>query len=103
MESTEKDAEEYLKKLKGYYDETGRLVQYPSKRPMRILALGKIADQLEAERKYTEKEINDIIRANIVFGDIELVRREMFQYRLVDRTRDGFAYWKAEMEEERSV
>lgn len=96
MEKTQKSTEEYEKKLKAYYDETGRLTQYPSKRPMRILALTKIAEQFEASRKYTEKEVNEIIRANIAFGDVELVRREMFQYRLVDRLKDGSAYWREE-------
>lgn len=96
IEKTEKSEEEYRKKLKGYYDEAGRLTQYPSKRPMRILALAQIANQFEAARKYTEKEVNEIIRANIAFGDIELVRREMFQYGLIDRLRDGSAYWREE-------
>lgn len=102
MEKTEKTMSEmeekhfYEKKLKAYYDETGRLTQYPSKRPLRLLALTKIADQFETARKYTEKEVNEIIRANITFGDIELVRREMFQYRLIDRLRDGSAYWREE-------
>lgn len=96
MEKTQKTTEEYEKKLKAYYDETGRLTQYPSKRPMRILALTKIAEQFEISRKYTEKEVNEIIRDNIAFGDIELVRREMFQYRLIDRLRDGSAYWREE-------
>ncbi len=95
-EETEKTEEEYRKKLEGYYDEAGRLTQYPSKRPMRILALTKIANQLESARRYTEKEVNEIIRGNIAFGDIELVRREMFQYRLIDRLRDGSAYWREE-------
>lgn len=94
MEQKEKTTEEYEKKLKAYYDETGRLTQYPSKRPMRILALTKIAAQLEHMRKYTEKEVNEIIRANIAFGDIELIRREMYQYKLIDRLKDGSAYWR---------
>ena len=29
-------------------------------------------------RKYTEKEINEIIRLHIVFNDIELIRRKCF-------------------------
>lgn len=99
MENTEKTTEEYEKKLKGYYDEAGRLTQYPSKRPMRVLALTRIAGQLESARKYTEKEVNEIIRANIAFGDIELVRREMYLYRLIDRLRDGSAYWLQERAE----
>ena len=46
-----------------------------------------------AARKYTEKEINEIIRSHIAFSDIELIRREMFQYKLIGRLRDGSEYW----------
>lgn len=71
----EKSIQIYNKKLDNYLDSDGRLVQYPSKRPMRILALIKIVEQMEADRKYTEKEVNEIIRSHIAFGDIELVRK----------------------------
>ena len=50
----EKSIEVYHKKLDNYYDQEGKLTQYPSKKPMRILALIKIAKQMEADRKYTE-------------------------------------------------
>lgn len=60
---------------------------------MRIIVLIKIAEQIDMDRKYTEKEINEIIRQNIAFTDIELIRREMFQYRLIGRLRDGSEYW----------
>ncbi len=45
----------YNKKLGNYYDSNGKLIQYPSKRPLRIMALIKITEQMEANRKYTEK------------------------------------------------
>lgn len=90
MENT---VQEYIKKLERYYDEDGKLLQYPSKKPMRIIALIKIAEKIDGSRKYTEKEINEIIRLSIAFGDIELVRREMFQYKLIGRLRDGSEYW----------
>lgn len=83
----------YHKKLNHYYDSDGRLIQYPSKRPMRILALIKIAEQIDASRKYTEKEINEIIRLSIAFHDIELIRREMYEYGFLGRLRDGSEYW----------
>lgn len=89
----EKSIQIYYKKLENYYDADGRLTQYPSKRPMRIIALIKITEQIDANRKYTEKEINEIIRLNIAFRDIELIRREMFQYKLIGRLRDGSEYW----------
>lgn len=85
--------EEYLKKLSNYYDADGKLIQYPTKRPMRIMALRKIAERFEAERKYTEKEVNEIIKESIAFTDVELLRREMFQYRIIGRLKDGSEYW----------
>ena len=61
----EKPVQIYNKKLDNYYDSNGRLIQYPSKRPMRILALIKITEQMDTNRKYTEKEINEMIRSHI--------------------------------------
>ena len=87
------DINVYRKKLQKYYDAGGKLLQYPPKKPMRVLALLKIAGRLDPTARYTEKEVNEVIRDSIAFGDIELIRREMFQYKLVDRLRDGSAYW----------
>ena len=87
------DMELYREKLKRYYDSEDRLTQYPSKRPLRILALIQIVQKIDATRKYTEKEVNQIIKDSIAFSDIELIRREMFQYRLIGRLKDGSEYW----------
>lgn len=89
----EKSVQIYNKKLDNYYDSDGRLTQYPSRRPMRIIVLIKITEQLDAYRKYTEKEINEVIRRHIAFNDIELIRREMYQYRFLGRLKDGSEYW----------
>ncbi len=89
----EKSIQLYTKKLDNYFDSNGKLLQYPSKRPMRIIVLIKIVEQMEESRKYTEKEINEIIRSHIAFSDIELIRREMYQYKLLGRLRDGSEYW----------
>lgn len=89
----ENSVQEYNKKMQHYYDGDGKLLQYPSKKPLRIIALMKIAEKVDMDRKYTEKEINEIIRASIAFSDIELIRREMFQYKLIGRLKDGSEYW----------
>ena len=60
---------------------------------MRILALIKIADKLDSFRKYNEKEVNEAIKSSIAFSDIELIRRELFQYGFIGRLRDGSEYW----------
>ena len=85
--------QEYFKKIGNYYDSEGKLVQYPSKKPMRIIALVRIAECFENDKKYTEKEVNEIIKSKIEFSDIELIRREMFQYKMIGRLRDGSQYW----------
>ena len=92
----EKSIQIYNKKLENYYDSNGKLMQYPSKRPMRIMVLIRIIEQMDANRKYTEKEINEIIKLHIAFGDLELIRREMYQYKLLGRIRDGSEYWVEE-------
>ncbi|MCI5752625.1 MAG: DUF2087 domain-containing protein [Oscillospiraceae bacterium] len=80
------------KKTSVFYDEEGRLTQYPRKHSLRLPVLRRIAECFERDRKYTEKEVNEIIRQNIAFSDIELIRREMFEHKLISRRRDGSEY-----------
>lgn len=84
----------YQKKMNNYYDEEGRLLQYPANKNIRILVLEKLAECFTYEKNYTEKEVNDIIRQNIAFSDVELIRREMFQLKFLGRLRDGAEYWR---------
>ena len=92
----EKEIKQYSDKLRRYYTEEGKLTQYPQKKPMRILALLRIAGRFEAGRLYTEKEVNEIIKSAIAFNDVEMVRRELFEYKFLGRHRDGSAYWAEE-------
>lgn len=97
----EKEVIDYRTKLKRYYTEDGRLIQYPQKRPMRILALIRIAEQFHAGTQYTEKEVNEIIKHLIAFNDVEMIRRELYEYQFLGRQRDGSAYWVEEKWRER--
>lgn len=87
---------ENQKKMTNYYNIDGKLIQYPSKKALRELALGKIATYFESEKKYTEKEVNIIISNHIAFNDIELIRRELIEMRILGRLRDGSEYWLEE-------
>lgn len=88
--------ETYESKLKRYYDEEEKLIQYPTKKPLRVMALEKIAKDFEMGRDYTEKEVNEIIRSHIAFSDHELIRRKLFQYKFVGRLKNGSKYWREE-------
>lgn len=97
----EKEVIDYRTKLKRYYTEEGTLIQYPQKRPMRILALIRIAEQFHAGTQYTEKEVNELIKSSIAFNDVEMIRRELYEYQFLGRQRDGSAYWAEEKWRER--
>lgn len=80
--------------LRPFYDDEGRLLRYPSRRSLRLPVLTAIARGFEPGRDYTEKEVNGVIRAAIAFDDVELIRRELFEHRLLRRLRDGSRYWR---------
>ena len=56
--------------------------------------IGLVCVSIRTYGKYTEKEVNEIIRQNILFSDVELIRRELYQYKLIGRLRDGSEYWR---------
>ncbi len=82
------------KRASVFYDPAGRLKQYPRKRSLRIIALTRIVDCFDKDRKYTEKEVNEIIMQNISFSDYALIRREMIQQMLIGRSSDCSEYWR---------
>lgn len=80
--------------LKNYLNAEGKLMSFPSKRKLKIAAMFYIASSIEEEIKYSEKEINDVINKMCCFHDAALIRREMYNYRFINRTMDGKVYWK---------
>lgn len=88
-----KTMENYQKKLNHSIDSDGRFLRYPSKMPLRMLVLTRITAQIDASRKYTEREINEIIESRIAFHDVALIRRELCDYGFLGRLRNGSAYW----------
>ncbi len=82
-----------MKDIKNFLDEAGRLKQYPVKRPMKFLALEYLAGKFEKDKQYTEKEINALLEQWHTFGDPATLRRDLYDYRFLDRKPDGSAYW----------
>lgn len=78
--------------LKNYLDSSGKLSIYPSKRKLKLAAMFYVANQLDARKTYTEKEINEAINNICTFNDAALLRREMYNYRFINRSEDGKIY-----------
>jgi len=67
------------------------LSAFPPKQKKKLVILQVIAEQFERGRKYSEKEVNGIIRP--IFGDVETLRRYLIEYGFMGRTQNGSEYW----------
>lgn len=85
-----------LQQLKGvlrvFLDESGRLTAYPAKRKTKLFALYYLASNLKKGVTYTERQINQALNAWHVFGDSATLRRELYDYYLLDRDDDCTQY-----------
>ncbi len=84
--------------IKHYLNTEGKLTSFPSKRKLKVAAMFYIASNIDDEVKYTEKEINDVINKMCCFNDAALLRREMYNYKFINRTSDGQFYWKEKVQ-----
>jgi hypothetical protein len=87
---------EYPRELRRFLDPQGRATAWPTKRRDQLLLLDYLASKFEFERDYTEKEINAVLIEHMhpVFKDYAIIRRELYNYRYLDRERDGSRYWR---------
>ena len=53
-----------------------------------------MAKKIEVGKKYSEKEINKIIKEYHDFEDTPLLRRELISKKYLARHDDGSEYWK---------
>ena len=78
--------------LRNFLDATGKLTAFPAKRKMKIYCLFYLAQKFESEKDYTEQEINNVLLDWHTFADPATLRRELYDYRFLDRSRDGKVY-----------
>ncbi len=82
--------------LKNFLDEDKLLKAFPAKRKMKIYALLYLAQKFETGKEYSEKEVNALLNSWHTFSDPATLRRKMFDYGFLDRSRDGRVYRKSE-------
>ncbi len=76
------------------FDAPGRLLRWPSKRPEQVLALWCLWMAFDGKRRYSEREVNEVLNAHHAFGDHCLLRRELVEVKLLERTPGGEQYRK---------
>lgn len=78
--------------INGYLDENGRITQLPSKKKKKLYVLSYLADRIPEEQEFTEKEFNELLDNLHTFGDAATLRREMFNFFLINRNQNGSLY-----------
>jgi hypothetical protein len=76
------------------FDAQGRLARWPAKRREQVLALWCLWMPFDGKRRYSEREVNEVINAHHDFGDHCLLRRELVEIDLLVRTPGGEQYRK---------
>lgn len=85
-----------VERVKRCFSPEGRLLRWPSRREDQVLALWGLWAQIPSRRDFTEQEISQTLKTLHDFGDHALLRRELFETRLVSRTPDCRAYRRIE-------
>lgn len=61
--------------------------------------LAYLAEKIDPEKIYSEKEFNELLSQRHHFADEALLRRELYIKEYVDRKIDGSSYWKQKVSE----
>ncbi len=85
-----------LRRLLAYFGPEGRMARWPSKYSHQVPCLWVIWSRIPARRDFTEREVNAMITAQHDFGDYALLRRELVNHKLMERTIDGRVYRRLE-------
>nr|WP_253716184.1 DUF2087 domain-containing protein [Treponema denticola] len=76
-----------------FLDKNGRIVRWPKKTYDKINVLKYLQGKFEPDKKYSEIEVNAVLKTWHTFNDHALLRRELFDKFLLERTPDCKEYW----------
>jgi hypothetical protein len=78
--------------LNNYLSADGTLKEIPMQDKKLLVILRFIAPQIEAGRRYTEKQFNAVLAR--FHTDVAALRRYLVDFKFVQRTMTGSAYWR---------
>lgn len=76
----------------------GKLTKIPARQKKQIVVLRWLATLFEADRLYTEKEVNTVIKS-VHTSDIAGLRRDLVDFGYLRRERNGGQYWLAPVDD----
>lgn len=69
-----------------------KLATFPAKEKKKIIVLRKIVEQFKDDKRYSEKEVNEILKD--IYDDFATIRRYLIEYGFMERTNDCKHYWR---------
>ena len=93
----------HAKKALEHFDAVGRLERWPLKLSVQRLAMWVLWTRFDARRVYTEKEVNQVLKAWHLYGDHVTLRRELINHKLLARKSDCSEYRKVAQEPDDEV
>lgn len=88
------DLPDELEPIRNFLDKDLRIKSYPSNLKQKSAVIEYLVEKFEKDKKYSQKEIDNIIDLWHTFNDHALLRRELIESGLLKRTSDGSQYWK---------
>ncbi|KPA22343.1 hypothetical protein shim_06210 [Shimia sp. SK013] len=85
-----------LKRALRVFDAQGRMIRWPKWTKVQGLCLWPFWALMPANQDMSEKEVNEILKPGLTFGDHVLVRRSLIDHKLATRTIDGRVYRRIE-------
>lgn len=85
-----------------YIDQTGRVINMPAKKTLRLRLLEYLSTLFEVGRIYSEKEVNHLLVQHLVSSDYATIRRDLCDFHYLQRERDGSRYWRMQLVDEKS-
>jgi len=75
-------------------NEFDQITRWPKKPSDKEIVIKFLATKFSFDKRYSEKEVNEILKKFHIFNDIPLLRRELISRKYLSRKDDGSKYWK---------
>jgi DNA-binding transcriptional ArsR family regulator len=80
--------------LRRFVDREGRLTTWPPAHQRdKLLVLEYLAAAFEPGRVYSERELGEVLDRRSTIADHAALRRALYEFRFMNRARDGSRYW----------
>ena len=76
-------------------NEFDEIMRWPKKLTDKESIINWLSTKFKLDKKYSEKEVNEILDNHHLFNDTPLLRRELISRKYLIRKDDGSIYWKA--------